>query len=165
MNLCSQHTSRVGHRSAYRFCRSLGRRFSACVIVVAASSSWALATWGEEVLPKDAQLGPADATTTLEKASISFRIGVPQWMPEQRYRDLLSLFDKYPGVTDDITFFTSATHPPLTRWMKLLAAAKSSRNGFSRRKCADTVRASTCCRRWGITMRTCRIRWRPITRG
>jgi hypothetical protein len=83
------------------------------MIVVAASSLWALVTCGEEVLPRDAQLGPADATTTLEKASISFRIGVPQWMPEQRYLDLLSLFEKYPGVTDDITFFTSATHPPL----------------------------------------------------
>lgn len=49
----------------------------------------------------------------MEKAFISFRIGVPQWMPENRYRDLLALFEKYKGVTDEITFFTSATHPPL----------------------------------------------------
>jgi hypothetical protein len=38
---------------------------------------------------------------------------VPQWLPENRYRDLLALFQKYKGVTDEITFFTSATHPPL----------------------------------------------------
>ena len=34
-------------------------------------------------------------------------------MPENRYRELLALFEKYKGVTDEITFFTSATHPPL----------------------------------------------------
>jgi hypothetical protein len=49
----------------------------------------------------------------IEKAFISFRIGTPQWMPEHRYRDLLALFEKYKGVTDEITFFTSFTHPDL----------------------------------------------------
>jgi len=49
----------------------------------------------------------------LDRAFISFRIGVTQWMPEGRYRDLLALFEKYRGATDEITFFTSATHPPL----------------------------------------------------
>ena len=34
-------------------------------------------------------------------------------MPEQRYRDLLALFEKHKGVTDEITFFTSFTHPNL----------------------------------------------------
>jgi hypothetical protein len=34
-------------------------------------------------------------------------------MPENRYSDLLALFQKYRGVTDEITFFTSSTHPPL----------------------------------------------------
>lgn len=47
----------------------------------------------------------------IEKAFISFRIGVPQWMPEPRFHDLLALFEKYKGVTDEITFFTSFTHP------------------------------------------------------
>jgi hypothetical protein len=50
---------------------------------------------------------------TVEKAFISFRIGPPQWMPENRYGELLALFEKYKGVTDEITFFTSFTHPPL----------------------------------------------------
>lgn len=49
----------------------------------------------------------------IEKAFISFRIGPPQWLPENRYGELLTLFEKYKGVTDEITFFTSFTHPPL----------------------------------------------------
>ena len=63
----------------------------------------------------DTQVTPAGSTVTsvIDRAFISFRIGVPQWMPEDRYRELLALFEKYKGVTDEITFFTSATHPPL----------------------------------------------------
>ena len=53
------------------------------------------------------------APPAIEKAFISFRIGTPQWMPDQRYRELLALFEKYKGVTDEITFFTSFTHPNL----------------------------------------------------
>jgi len=49
----------------------------------------------------------------IEKAFISFRIGTSQWMPDPRYRDLLALFEKHKGVTDEITFFTSFTHPNL----------------------------------------------------
>jgi hypothetical protein len=61
------------------------------------------------------EAGHGGSTTTpgIEKAFISFRIGVTQWQPENRYRELLALFEKYKGVTDEITFFTSATHPPL----------------------------------------------------
>ncbi len=58
--------------------------------------------------PKSPAVQPA-----LDRAFISFRIGVPQWLPEARFRDLLAMFEKYRGVTDEITFFTSATHPPL----------------------------------------------------
>jgi hypothetical protein len=29
----------------------------------------------------------------IEKAFISLRIGTPQWMPDNRYRDLLALFE------------------------------------------------------------------------
>lgn len=49
----------------------------------------------------------------LDKAYISFRIGVPQWLSEKGYEELLALFERHKGVTDEITFFTSATHPPL----------------------------------------------------
>ncbi len=55
----------------------------------------------------------APAVTTIDRAFISFRIGVPQWMSDERYAALLELFEQYKGVTDEITFFTSATHPPL----------------------------------------------------
>ncbi len=49
----------------------------------------------------------------VDRAFISFRIGVTQWMPETRFRDLLAMFEKHRGATDEITFFTSTTHPPL----------------------------------------------------
>jgi hypothetical protein len=49
----------------------------------------------------------------ISKASISFRIGVTQWMPEGRYAQLLQIFDRNRGVTDEITFFTQTTHAPL----------------------------------------------------
>ena len=55
----------------------------------------------------------AAAPPTIDQAAISFRIGTSQWMPEQRYRELLALFEKHKGVTDEITFFTSFTHPPI----------------------------------------------------
>lgn len=49
----------------------------------------------------------------LEKASICFRIGEPIWSNGERYAELLDLFDRHRGVTDEITFFTSESHPPL----------------------------------------------------
>ncbi len=49
----------------------------------------------------------------IDKAFISFRIGISQWMPENRFRELLDLFEEYKGVTDQITFLTSGTHSPL----------------------------------------------------
>ena len=53
------------------------------------------------------------ANPEIEKAFISFRIGVPLWVSESRFYELLDLFGKHKGVTDEITFFTSATHAPL----------------------------------------------------
>jgi hypothetical protein len=56
---------------------------------------------------------PAAADTNIKKASICFRIGVPQWVADDRFEDLVNLFDKYKGVTDEITFFHSETHSPV----------------------------------------------------
>lgn len=53
------------------------------------------------------------ADTEIGKAFISFRIGVSQWVPEKRCNELFDLLNKYKGVTDEITFFTSETHAPL----------------------------------------------------
>ena len=36
----------------------------------------------------------------IAKAFISFRIGVPLWIPEQRFHELLALFERHKGVTD-----------------------------------------------------------------
>jgi len=52
-------------------------------------------------------------TPTMTKACISFRIGVPTWVPDARFHELMTLFEKYQGVTDEVTFFTSETHPCL----------------------------------------------------
>ncbi len=114
MRLCKQDASQVDDLSGACAGGLFRWRFAACVIVLGiCQASQPTAACGEEKRPNDANQIPVHVSTTLEKASISFRIGVPQWMPEQRYLDLLALFEKYPGVTDDITFFTSATHPPL----------------------------------------------------
>jgi len=48
-----------------------------------------------------------------DKAYVSFRIGTSLWRDEACYNELLSLFEKYRGVTDEITFFTNETHAPL----------------------------------------------------
>ncbi len=54
-----------------------------------------------------------DNQATLDKAFISFRIATTLYLPEARFQELQDLFLKYKGVTDEVTFFTSATHPPL----------------------------------------------------
>ncbi|MCX6221536.1 MAG: hypothetical protein NTZ69_11170 [Bacteroidia bacterium] len=55
----------------------------------------------------------SSSNTKIEKSFISFRIGSSQSLPEKRFNELLDLFDKYKGVTDEITFFTHTTHAPL----------------------------------------------------
>jgi hypothetical protein len=86
--------------------------------LAALAVAWSLASVSPaaQPAPKAQSQHPATATRpvpAIDKASVSFRIGVPQWLPEQRFRELLALFEKHKGVTDEITFFTSATHPPL----------------------------------------------------
>lgn len=55
----------------------------------------------------------AGASPTLERAFVCFRIGQPLWANETRFTELLDLFDAHGGVTDEVTLFTSETHPPL----------------------------------------------------
>jgi len=52
-------------------------------------------------------------TPRIDKAIISFRIGTATWIPEARFDEQMALFEKYKGVTDEVTFFTSETHPCL----------------------------------------------------
>lgn len=77
-----------------------------------ASLPWLVPQWAEALGTETGEAAPA-AGTGLRRASISFRIGVPVWSNEARFNELLDLFDAHPGVTDEITLFTSETHPPL----------------------------------------------------
>ena len=49
----------------------------------------------------------------IEKAFISFRIGTKQWLDQKCFDEMLELFEKHKGVTDQITMFTSYTHVPI----------------------------------------------------
>ena len=49
----------------------------------------------------------------LQRASIAFRIGVGQWRPNERFSQLMELFERYKGVTDELSFFHSVTHAPI----------------------------------------------------
>lgn len=55
----------------------------------------------------------SQAPDAIVKASVCFRILQPLWASEERFNELLDLFDAHRGVTDEITLFTSETHPPL----------------------------------------------------
>ncbi|MBI2924483.1 MAG: hypothetical protein HYY24_02130 [Verrucomicrobia bacterium] len=50
--------------------------------------------------------GPPDAL-------VAFRISASQWLTDGRFHELLKFFRKFPGVADELAFFTSNTHPPL----------------------------------------------------
>jgi hypothetical protein len=50
------------------------------------------------------------APSRLDRAYISFRIGMGQSMSESRFTQLLDLLDKYPEVTDEVTLFTTYSH-------------------------------------------------------
>ncbi len=52
-------------------------------------------------------------TDEASTANMSFRIGIGQSLSKDRFIELLDYFDKYKGVTDEITLFTSSTHPPI----------------------------------------------------
>jgi hypothetical protein len=65
-------------------------------------------TVAQEVKSKDNVL-PA-----FEKASVSFRISPNIALSEERSEQFLKLLNKYPGMTDQISFFVGAIHAPLT---------------------------------------------------
>jgi hypothetical protein len=56
---------------------------------------------------------PVKSNPEKEKASISFRVSTGISLSEKRFDELMALFNKYKGVTDEVTLFTSETHPPL----------------------------------------------------
>ena len=52
-------------------------------------------------------------SSEIKKAFVSFRVCSPQWGSDKCFGELLALFEKYKGITDEITFLTADTHPPL----------------------------------------------------
>lgn len=52
-------------------------------------------------------------TNDITKAPISFRIGTTLYLPDARFDELMALIEEHRGVTDEVTVFTSETHPPL----------------------------------------------------
>lgn len=42
-----------------------------------------------------------------------FRVGIAQWISEERFAGLLEVLDRFPGAAGELTFFTSETHPPI----------------------------------------------------
>ena len=46
------------------------------------------------------------------KASISLRISNELWGSEEQFEKLLHILDRYPAATDELTLFSSHTHPP-----------------------------------------------------
>jgi hypothetical protein len=57
----------------------------------------------------------------------SFRIGTALWLTDDRFEDLLRYFKRFPGMTDELTFFTSETHPPLPLEVMEQRAARLAR--------------------------------------
>ena len=53
------------------------------------------------------------ASEHITGASISFRVGLHQWLDERRFDELLQLFEKHQGVTDQITLITAYAHVPI----------------------------------------------------
>lgn len=49
----------------------------------------------------------------MDKAFISFRLLPPIWMNDLVFEELVRTFEKHKGITDEVTLFTSETHPPI----------------------------------------------------
>src|SRR5262245_29105572 len=55
---------------------------------------------------------PEDSNSA--RALVSFRIAPPQWLTDERFDALMTFFKKHPKTADELAFFTSGTHAPLT---------------------------------------------------
>ena len=44
---------------------------------------------------------------------ITFRVGRPYWLSSESLGNLFDMFDRYPGVADDMVWFNQDTHAPL----------------------------------------------------
>ena len=105
-----------------------GRRFRECrmtcfiaqtLLCVLLATLWGLTASAEtpqtDSGDRDAAAGNERVATrpATEKAFVSFRIAPDQWRSDGRFRELLDLFEKHKGVTDEITFFFAGTVCPV----------------------------------------------------
>lgn len=152
----TQTTNRLGGPSR-RFARKRLAPFAttvawsaalACAVVATAQDAAVSAVSASSSSHRPAQEAatPSETTATndvvsrfapLDRAYISFRISGGVWEDERRFADLLDLFDKHPGATDEITFFTEQTHSPPTveafeKRLKILKIrmAEAKRRGY-----------------------------------
>ena len=149
----TQTTNRLGGPSR-RFARKRLAPFAttvawsaalACAVVATAQDA-AVSASSSSHRPAQEAATPSETTATndvvsrfapLDRAYISFRISGGVWEDERRFADLLDLFDKHPGATDEITFFTEQTHSPPTveafeKRLKILKIrmAEAKRRGY-----------------------------------
>jgi hypothetical protein len=70
---------------------------------------------GTAVSGQDLPKAPEAASPVpqVEKAVTAFRFGPGQWMPDKSWSELLAMFEKYKGVTDELTLFTQGTSTPM----------------------------------------------------
>lgn len=152
----TQTTNRLGGPSR-RFARKRLAPFAttvawsaalACAVVATAQDAAVSAVSASSSSHRPAQETATPSETTamndvvsrfapLDRAYISFRISGGVWEDERRFADLLDLFDKHPGATDEITFFTEQTHSPPTveafeKRLKILKIrmAEAKRRGY-----------------------------------
>src|SRR5262245_3394893 len=61
------------------------------------------------------------------RALVSFRIAPPQWLTDERFDALMAFFKTQPKTADELAFFTSGTHAPLTLQETVKRADRLSR--------------------------------------
>ena len=96
------YASRMRLMGFTALCVSLGTLAISCHVCAIAADTSAKPSPDAPKTPPNPVIG---------KAFISFRIGTAQWMPDHRYRELLALFEKYTGVTDEITCWQGGASP------------------------------------------------------
>ena len=65
-------------------------RYVTAIALVLSAATMSLAIEPSSQQPTKAAVAPLRQNQAIEKAFISFRIGPPQWIPEDRYGDLLA---------------------------------------------------------------------------
>jgi hypothetical protein len=95
-------------------------KFVMCILFSAASIGAAAPETTKEIIAPEPAPYSKPAEAKLDKAFICFRVGLNYSLPEEPFTALLNMFDKYKGVTDEITFFSCpfASPTPIEAYQK-----------------------------------------------